>query len=302
MKKYGLLLTGVMGLISHQAAAISIVFDYSYDSSGFFADTQRVSLLNAAGNALGSRLQDTLGAITPGGVNTFDASFINPGTGSTATINNYNVLDNTLVIYVGGRDLGSTLGIGGSGGFSAGGTQSFIDSLNRGQTGVDLAPPTDFGPWGGSISFNSTANWYFDTDLSTDADIVGNDFYSVALHELGHVLGLGTAGSWDTWVNSTDATFTGNLSTLAFGSAVPLYSDLSHWNTGTMSTVDGVAQEAAMDPNLTTGTRKLFTELDYTGLGDVGWEVSAVPVPAAVWLFGSGLLGLLHFGRRNRKS
>ncbi|MCP4042838.1 MAG: VPLPA-CTERM sorting domain-containing protein, partial [Gammaproteobacteria bacterium] len=29
-------------------------------------------------------------------------------------------------------------------------------------------------------------------------------------------------------------------------------------------------------------------------------DVSAVPVPAAVWLFGSGLIGLLGVARRKR--
>ena len=301
MNKYGLLLTGVLGLASYQASAISIVFDYSYDSSGFFADAQRRSLLEAAGTALGSRLQDNLGAITSDSVNSFDVSFSDPGTGASTSINNYSIVENTLVIYTGGRDLGSTLGVGGYGGYSASGYSSFFDTLNRGQAGVDATPPTDFAPWGGSISFNTTANWYFDSDLSTDADIVGNDFYSVALHELGHVLGLGTADSWNTWVNNTDGSFIGNNSLLAFGGAVPLNSDLSHWAENTMSTVNGIAQEAAMDPNLTTGTRKFFTELDYAALRDTGWEVSAVPVPAAIWLFASGLLGLLHFGRSKRK-
>lgn len=34
--------------------------------------------------------------------------------------------------------------------------------------------------------------------------------------------------------------------------------------------------------------------------GDVGTAVATVPVPAAVWLFGTGLLGLLGLGRRRR--
>ena len=34
--------------------------------------------------------------------------------------------------------------------------------------------------------------------------------------------------------------------------------------------------------------------------GDIGTAVSAVPVPAAVWLFGSGLIGLVGFARRTK--
>ena len=38
--------------------------------------------------------------------------------------------------------------------------------------------------------------------------------------------------------------------------------------------------------------------------GPLAWavhtgDVSAVPIPAAVWLFGSGLIGLVSFARRN---
>ena len=38
------------------------------------------------------------------------------------------------------------------------------------------------------------------------------------------------------------------------------------------------------------------TTLSFTG------NVSAVPLPAAAWLLGSGLLGLLGIGRRNTRS
>ena len=39
--------------------------------------------------------------------------------------------------------------------------------------------------------------------------------------------------------------------------------------------------------------------------GDYAWavqsgDISAVPVPAAVWLFGSGLIGLAGFDRRKK--
>lgn len=51
-----------------------------------------------------------------------------------------------------------------------------------------------------------------------------------------------------------------------------------------------------------------FSASGLQGLADESWgldnvqvEISAVPVPAAVWLFGSGLLGLIGLGRRKRK-
>jgi len=45
-----------------------------------------------------------------------------------------------------------------------------------------------------------------------------------------------------------------------------------------------------------------FTESKFVGGGMVTIETSAVPVPAAVWLFGSGLLGLASIARRSNKT
>ena len=39
-----------------------------------------------------------------------------------------------------------------------------------------------------------------------------------------------------------------------------------------------------------------------TGTGTDACQVAAVPVPAAVWLFGSGLLGLVGIARRKKRS
>ena len=48
--------------------------------------------------------------------------------------------------------------------------------------------------------------------------------------------------------------------------------------------------------NTATATR----DVDYDSILYATWEVSAVPIPAAVWLFGSGLLGLIGVARRKK--
>ncbi len=54
--------------------------------------------------------------------------------------------------------------------------------LNRGfNNGINSLPV-----WGGTIAFNANTNW----DFSDDASGGGIDFYSIALHEIGHALGL----------------------------------------------------------------------------------------------------------------
>lgn len=299
------LAAGILAVFSQQSLAINIQFDYSFDTNKFFGNagsTQR-TILETAGQFFASNINDSLTAITPDANNQFNVNFSHPGTGASQTVNNLSVPADTLIVYAGGSALGgTTLGQGGPGGFSIPSAQSqaFIDNaVSRGQPGAlgAASTQTDFGPWGGAITFDNdgSTNWYFDTDLSTSADVVNSDFFSVALHELGHLLGIGTSNSWFNLISGSD--FTGAASSSVFGGNVPLENS-GHWLDGTKGLVNGVSQEAAMDPSILQGTRKVFTDLDLAGLADVGWEVTAVPVPAAVWLFGSGLLGLVVTARR----
>lgn len=295
--------------MAQQASAITIQLDYSYDANHFFDSAAKKSVLSAAAHYFETRLNDQLGAIQSLGSNQFTAQFSNPATGATNSISNFNVAANTLKVFAGGRDLsGSTVGQGGPGGYDISGQSSFFkEAISRGQgdgtvSAVSGAGAKDFAPWGGSITFATNTNWYFDDNVSTVESFSGNDFYSVALHELGHLLGFGTADSWDNLVSGTD--FVGPESSSVYGdpnsNPVPLSADKSHWLNGTQSLVDAVTQqEAAMDPSLTTGTRKYFTDLDLAALKDIGWEVSAVPVPAAIYLFATALMG---FGLMRRKT
>ncbi len=277
-------LIGVLCLLvmAGQASAIDIVFDYSLDTNNFF-DTQAKRDVMDSAAAVFEVFTDSLDAIVPGTVynpgteneftDTWDATFTHPGTGEPSyTLTDLTIAADTILVYVGGRDLiGLTLGEGGPGGFDAFGIQSFVDAVeSRGQTGAIAPVPYDFGPWGGAITFDMPNDWHFGTQTSPGPS--QSDFFSVAVHELGHMLGFGTAVSFDVLVSGT--TFTGTAATALFGSNPPLANDQFHWQTGTTSAVpDGGPQEAAMDPDIADGEVKQFTLLDFAALEDVGWEV-----------------------------
>ncbi|HEX4609391.1 MAG TPA: FG-GAP-like repeat-containing protein, partial [Urbifossiella sp.] len=198
------------------------------------------------------------------------ATFFNPATGAQAAVPNLSVAANTLVIYAGGRDLtGSEAGQGGYGGYSATGSQAWYSAIQARGPGFTL--------WGGGLSFDTTGtNWFFGT---TAAGIgpAQVDFYSVATHELGHALGIGTAPEWHTLAAS--GVFTGPAADSLYGGPVPISPDGDHWAHGT--TVGG--QPVAMDPMATLGTRVAFSSLDFAGLKDLGWTVGGAtsPPPAA---------------------
>ena len=256
-------------------AGVNIQFDYTYDATGFFSATQyperRAALELAA--AYVNWFTDDLSAITPGGSNTWDATFFRPDTGNSTTVRNVVVPADTVIVYVGARGLGGSLGMGGPGGYSANGSTSWRNLVKgRGEAGALLSSPTDFGPWGGSIAFEASPAWPWHFDTNTPPVGLKADFLAVAIHELAHVVGFGTAGSWTT--RRSGLNFTGAASVAAYGGNVPLYADYAHWADGTTSTVGGASQETSMDPTLMIGTRKLFTVLDHAGTADLGWQVA----------------------------
>lgn len=295
--------------------AIHIQLDYTYDTNGFFAPgTAARQTLQHVADFYSNLLDDTFSPIvTPP---TFSSSLppqFNPGSAYwhwTMTFSNpsgpgqFSLADQPIAaneyrLYVGAKSLpGSTLGEGGPGGFSYqstnnGGnfTPAEIDQLtditNQFVAAVSQrGEPNGFARWGGSVSFDLDVAtvWHFDRNTPPPAG--SNDFLSVAVHEIGHALGLGSSQEWNNLTTGAGnaASFIGAQATAAYGGSVPLafnfiggnpVADIAHWRNGTMSTVLGssIAQEAALDPSLTTGTRKRLTKLDAAALSDIGWTV-----------------------------
>jgi hypothetical protein len=281
------------------ARALTIEFDYSYDTSGFFADPARRELLSLAAGYYSS-FADALTTISPGGGDAWTVYFNHPGDLGMGLVaeQNLSIAANTISIFVGGSAMGDgVLGFSTIGTITdLAGSQDFLDAVTtRGQPNATGPEATDYGVWGGAISFNSDASWYFgasDDGLGADA----SDFLTTAMHELGHILGYGVADSWFHYLDGSF--FTGASSMSAYGGPVP--ASAAHWAEGVTSYVDGREQETLMDPTTAAGIRELPTLLDYAGLYDIGWR-TAVPLPAGAPLLASALAAAaLLRGRRIR--
>ncbi|MBN9516990.1 FG-GAP repeat protein [bacterium] len=259
---------GLEPLEPRDVPAVNIVVDYSFDASGFFADPARRAVAEQAAADLGSRLGTPLAAVTPGG-NTWTEFFTNPATGGDASVRNATLAADTLTIYVGARELGgSTVGEGGPGTYSASGTSAWR-TLLRGRA------PSGVTAWGGGVAFDSSTNWFFGASPA-GLGRTQTDFYSVAVHEFGHVLGIGTSSRWLDQVSG--GTFVGPNAEAVYGGPVPVTADGGHWRDGT--TVNGVP--ASLDPTTSSGTRVTFSALDFAALEDLGWAVGTSTAPAPV--------------------
>src|SRR4051812_3181100 len=253
---------------------VQVVIDYAYDTNHFFDSQPKRDLLQQAADSVARWFRDDLLSIIPAGGDTWDAIFDNPATGAQKTLSNLSIAENQVLLFAGGRDMTDALGRGGPGGFSARGSTAWPDRVAR--RGQPSAGGLEFGPWGGAITFdtNPSSPWYFGQDAAGLGS--ANDFLSVATHEVEHLFGFGTS---DAWYNQVSAgKFTGPDSVALYDGPgdVPLSPDSAHWAEGTRD--DGVG--VAMDPQLTVGTRRLLTPLDYAGLDDVGWSMPPRVAPS----------------------
>lgn len=258
--------------------SVNFTIDYTYDANGFFDDPDRRDVIEAAADYLGSLLNDTLSAIVPGSGNDWGIRFTDPATGMAVEVDGPTINQDELLLFVGGRDIaGDTLGLGGAGGWQAQGSSSFVLNVEgRGQSGATGpdAGQTDTSLWGGSIAFDTDTNWHFGT---TTSGLDGNehDFYSVALHEIVHVLGFTDGTPAFANLISPSNEFMG-AAAMAVSSDTRLDpDDLAHWRDG----LANAGQETLMDPTFSRGTRKLLTPLDFAVLEDIGWELESMRWP-----------------------
>jgi hypothetical protein len=264
--------------------AITIQIDYTYDTSNFFNTPEKKAAMEAVADFYGNLISDTLLPINqadfPGSVWTARPS--HPGTGAIIEIPALIVPADTIIVYVGARVLGgNTRGVGGPGGWSGGGSGSWFKRLDgRGNPGAEDVNPslhTDFAPWGGSIAFDSASTWNF----SQTQNLSGVEFISVALHEMAHVLGVGTAESWSNRISG--AFFTGNAVLRSNGTQPAIQSGGGHFGGTTLQSpafgsfgrAHGVSRPVLMLASFTdNGTNfDVAGDLDLAALIDIGWQI-----------------------------
>jgi hypothetical protein len=192
------------------AGSPRIVFDYAYDSNGFFTPERR-ELLERAAAELTSRMATTTWApvdpTTAGGH--YEMAVVNPSTMAISWVTNSTIAANQITVRVGATDF-TKAPFAMMNDSTGDGASQLLSVLNvTGAMTNLLANPALFRPVDASITFDLqgiqgfstriTRQWYFPTnaDLNLDdrnpADPHYNDysdFYDTVVHELGHVLGI----------------------------------------------------------------------------------------------------------------
>ena len=149
--------------------------------------------------------------------------------------------------------------------------------------------------WGGFVSFNQNLDWHFELDSPSSSG--ESDFYTVALHEIGHSFGLNTR--WQEWLDQIEGTnFFGKNAVRTFNEendANELYLELqsqnnTHWKDneydseifpgGSPNLVGTVGLDSKQDLimeaafSYTSEIRRFeITNLEVAALEDIGWSV-----------------------------
>lgn len=245
--------------------AFDIKFDYRFDEANFFSD-ERKAILEQAADIWSSYIQDEFTSTPAGEVLKFTIG----GVEQEVTLDE--PIDD-LIIFVSSTDREDSDSLTLSEG-------SYFADYVLGSERAERIVGSDFEPWLGTIEFNalSSDDFYYDDSPETDDDIPFNkqDFLSLSLHEIGHVLGIGIAPAFINQIENGE--FAGIQSVATNNnSPIPLDDDHNHIEDG--HTVDD--SDALLDKSFTFGERNLPTDLDLAILSDIGYDIiayDAVPV------------------------
>lgn len=251
-------------------STFSIQFDYRFDSSGFFRDhPERQAILQQAAYEWTCHIGDEFADVPAG--TTLHIS--NPVTGADETFAADAPIDDVLV-FVGAANISNPAHGGPAAYYTVG------SSLDQRWNST-----TNFEPWVGSITFDtsptysdgSSLGWFFDPTPADASDVASagegkEDLLSVAIHEIGHVLGVvggGSVNAFDRW--RSGSYFVGPSAVAANGGRSVLLIDDTHPD----GYRGGFSQEVAMAYGgyTTVGHRVTPSNIDLGLLSDIGYMI-----------------------------
>lgn len=241
---------------------LRIAFDYRFDTFGFFSDPVRKQSLEAAAAIWSKLLKDQFAKVPKGtyAITRNPEKYLDPAAPVTLDADIEGIL-----VFVGSSKFteaaharaSSTAGV------SQVADPALAQALRARYDGADHEP------WTGWIAFNRDRDFHFDASPKANGTVPAGkiDFVSVALHEIGHVLGIGVSKAWDAYVDGTN--WTGPKAKAVFGGPVPLSADKGHVPTNML--FDGGA--ILMDNGSAAGERTFPSPLDLAMLADIGYEL-----------------------------
>ncbi|KLU04895.1 extracellular nuclease [Rhodopirellula islandica] len=271
----------ISGREAEGESVLQVRLDFSLDSSNFFTTRypQAKAVMQEVVNQVVDRFNDTLAAVNPPSRSQiqWQPAVLDPRTGALTSLpQSFRAAANEIVVYVRGNNLtGLTRGLGGYNSFGVGyncpdqacvnQANAFISNLTtRGETGAAATTPSDFAPVVGAITIDtrSEVDWNFgavDTGESGQSD-----FRAVVAHEFAHVLGFGTAPSFNRYVSGGQ--FAGPKANAIYpGSANIPMNGSSHLASSVRDVVP---------TTMTNHFDGMLSDLDYAILDDIGWELT----------------------------
>ncbi len=245
-------------------ASFNIQLDYRYDSKQRFSDPALRAALEAAAAQWAQIIAEDFADI-PAGTEILMRDPQKPS--EPATVWPIDVPIDDLLVFVGFADIdgpGGLLALS----FPPAAIASVSDELLAAQLD-ERYHGADFEPWVGWISFDESAEWFVGHSPEDQIGAAQFDFYTVAMHEFGHLLGVGTCDRYAALINADDA-FVGALAVAQHGGPLPLTKDHGHIHPSVL--VDG--KRPLLDPSEAPGQRFAITRVDRAMVADLGFAIT----------------------------